>query len=92
MQGIDDLPPVSFSDDESEVPEHPQLLGDGRLLHLHLTRELADRARPGAQPAQDPNTARRRQGLHRLGDRARRVGRDKAELRFVAMTHARIIA
>ena len=72
VQRIDHLPAVALADDEAEVPEHPQLLGDRRLGHLELVGELADRARAGAEAAEDPHAARRRERLHRLRDRARR--------------------
>ena len=45
VKRVDDLPPVTLSDDQPEVAQHPELLGDGRLLHLHRPGQLSDRAR-----------------------------------------------
>jgi len=44
VQRVDHLAPVALADDETEVAQHPQLLGDGRLSHPDLARELSDRA------------------------------------------------
>ena len=44
---------------------------DGGLLHPDIGGELADRARPAAEPGQDQQAAGRGQRLHRLRDRRR---------------------
>ena len=91
VQRVDHLAPLTLADDEPQVTEHAQLLGDGRLPHADGLGELADRTRAGRQPAEDPHPAGRRQRLHRLRHRARGVGRDQREIKFVPMTHADLI-
>lgn len=36
VEGIDDLTARSLPHHQSKVPQHPKLLGDGRLLHLDV--------------------------------------------------------
>ena len=82
VERVDHLPAVALADDEPEVPKHPQLLGDRRLRHPEVAREIADRAGAGAKAAEDPHAARRRERLHRLRDRARRRRRKERQIRF----------
>ena len=82
VQRIDHLPPVALAHHKTEVAEDPQLLRDGRLSHLDLARELADRARARTEATQDPHPARGRERLHRLRDRSRGLGRQKRQIRL----------
>ena len=59
VKPVDHVASCAASQDESEVAQDPQLMGDGRLLHLDGERELADGARPLAQAPQDADAARR---------------------------------
>ncbi len=92
VQGVDDVPALALANDQAEMAKHPKLLGDGRLLHLNVLRQLANGARTSTQPAQDPHAARCRQCSHRLGDHARGVAVQIRQIRVMTMTHARIIA
>lgn len=74
MQRVDDLAPVTFADDQAEVPQYPQLLRDRGLLHPDRAGELSDRAGSRREPAEDPYAAWRRQRVHRLCDRSRDFG------------------
>ena len=47
VQRVDHLAPIALAHDEAEVTQHAELLGDGRLPHPDLARELPDRARAG---------------------------------------------
>ena len=42
MEGVDDSLPLTLADDEAEVTQYAQLVGDGGLLHRHRRCELAD--------------------------------------------------
>ena len=46
-QPVDHVAPSPIPDYETQIPKYPQLMRDGRLLHLHLDTEIADRARSG---------------------------------------------
>jgi hypothetical protein len=68
VQLVNRLATLTFPDDQAEVAQHAELLGDGRLFHLHGTREIFDRARPRCEAAEDPHTAGRGQRLHGIRD------------------------
>lgn len=75
-------------DDESEIPEHPQLMRDRGLFHLNLGAEFTNRARPGAQSGQYPNPTRRRKNRHHAGDfLCRLLGERAADLGMVRLSH-----
>ncbi len=44
---VDHMAPRSVADHETQISKYSQLMRDGRLLHLHLSTEVAHRARPG---------------------------------------------
>ena len=92
VQRVDHLPAIALADHEPEVAKHPELLRDRGLSHAEVAGEVADRTGAGPEAAEDPHPARRRERLHRLGDRARGIGRQEREVRLCAMSHARIIA
>jgi hypothetical protein len=92
VKGVGHMPSISLTDDQSEVPQHPELLRHRRLLHVDLLREHPNGARSGPEPAEDADTTRGRQRLHRLGDRTRSLTGEKAEPVITSMTHERIIA
>jgi hypothetical protein len=46
-ESVDHVAPASVTDHETEVSQDPQLVGDGRLLHLHRCAEITYRARTG---------------------------------------------
>ena len=58
VERIHDAPALTFADDEPEMTQYPQLLRDGGLLHLDLPGQFGDRAWPGTQATEDPDTAR----------------------------------
>lgn len=92
MEPIDRLPAVALPDDQAEVSQHSQLLGDSGLRHLQIASQLADRTRTYAETAENPHAAGRGERLHRLRDRSRGVRREEREVRFGSVSHARIIA
>jgi hypothetical protein len=73
VEVVHDLTALSATDDQPEMPEHAQLMGDRGRLHLDRGGELVDRTRAGAQPPEDAQPARRGQRLHRVGDSAGEV-------------------
>ena len=68
VQVVDRIAPVATPHDEPEVPQHAQLMRDGRGLHPNRLGKLTDRLDAGAQPPQDPHPAGGRERLHRLRD------------------------
>jgi hypothetical protein len=92
VQGVDGLSASALPDDEPQVPEHAQLLGDRRLLHLDVARQLRDGARAGAEAAEDPHAAGCSERLHRLRDDTGGVAAQVCEVDIVTVTHADIIA
>ena len=70
VERVDDGPSAAVADDEAEMAEDAELVGDGRLFHLDRVGELADGSRRFAEAAEDADTARRRERLHRLCDLA----------------------
>ena len=48
MQRVDDLAALALAHHESQIAQHPQLLGDRGLTHLDVVRQLAHRARASA--------------------------------------------
>jgi hypothetical protein len=71
VEGVDDAAPFAFADDEAEVTEDPELVGDGGLFHRHRDSEFADGTGRLAQPCQDAHTAGCGECVHRLRDLAR---------------------
>ncbi len=74
IEVVDDLAALAASDDESEVAEDPELMGDGRGLHAHRGRELVDRGWAAVQRSEDVQPARGGERLHRLGDGLGEIG------------------
>jgi hypothetical protein len=54
---VDHVTSTSVTDDETQISQYSQLVGDGRLFHLHLGAQIANRARPGSKPSEDPDSA-----------------------------------
>jgi hypothetical protein len=73
VQRIDDPSASTLAQDEPEVSQDAQLLGDRGLLHPDVLREDRDRACPGTETTEDAHPARNRQCLHRLRDHPRIV-------------------
>ena len=73
VERVVDPPPVALAGHQPEVAEDPQLVGDGRAVHPDRGADLAHRPRPLVQAGEDPQPARGRQRLHRLGDLAGRA-------------------
>jgi hypothetical protein len=59
---------IAVTDDQSEISQDPQLMGHSGLFHLELRAELADRARPDAEPGQYADAGRRSEGTHEPSD------------------------
>ena len=83
MERVENLAALTLADDEPEMAEHPQLMGDGRLLHPDRRREFPYRAGTLAETSEDAHTAWRRQRLHGLSNLARSVGVDDDALCLV---------
>lgn len=77
VEVVDHLASVSRPDDEPEVAQDTQLVGDGRLLHVDGSGQLANRARAFAEPTEDADPARRGQRPHHPGDVDRALRRDR---------------
>jgi len=60
VQGVNHGPAVALAGDQAEMAQHPELMGDGRLLHPDHGGKLGDGNRALAEPAQDAQPARRR--------------------------------
>ena len=80
------LPPPALDGHDRVVAEHPQLVGDGRLLHSDRRDDLGHRPRAGAQGGEDLETARRRQREHRVGEPLGGIQRERGR----AVSGARI--
>jgi hypothetical protein len=63
-----DMPPRAATGHQPEIPQDPQLMGDGRLLHLDGGTQDADGAAALAQAGQDAHPAGGGQGSHQPGD------------------------
>jgi hypothetical protein len=70
VECVDDASAGSLADDESEVAQDTELVGDGGLLHLDRLGEVGDRARAVAEVGKDADAARCGERLHRLRDLA----------------------
>ena len=68
MERVYDTAAAPLANDEPQVAEQAQLVGDCRSLHTDGLGERVHRARSLAQASEDTNAARRRQCLHRLGN------------------------
>jgi hypothetical protein len=88
VEGVDHAAPAALADHESQVAQDAELLGYGRLLHRDLERQLTDRARSGAEAAQDPHAAGRGESLHRLGDDAGGAAVEVGQTCRVVAAHA----
>jgi hypothetical protein len=89
VERVVDPPALALPGHQAEVPEDPQLVGDGRAVHPDRGADLAHRARALVQAGEDPQPARGRQRLHRLGDLTRGV--EVEELAWIggrAVAHA----
>jgi hypothetical protein len=60
VESVDHMASVAATQDESEVSQDPQLMGDGGLLHLHRDGEVPDGARTLAQASEDADATWRR--------------------------------
>ena len=92
VERVDHLPSVALPDDQPQVAQHPELLGNGGLGHVQVFGEDAYRAGPRSETAEDAHPTRGRERLHCLGDRSSGLGREEREVWFCAVTHAYIIA
>ena len=68
VESVDDVLALALTDDEAEVAQLAQLVGDGRGLHADSLGELADRARAFLQPSEDLHATGGGEDLHALGD------------------------
>ena len=68
VQRVDDPPPLTLTDDQTDVPQQPQLMRHSGLLHPDRDHELGHRMRTLTQLREDQHPARRRQPLHRVCD------------------------
>jgi hypothetical protein len=57
VQAVHNVASGPGADDESKVPEHPQLVGHRRLLHLQGCPQLPDSARVDPQQSEDADPA-----------------------------------
>lgn len=92
VQGVEDVAPAALANDEPEMAQHPQLVGDRGLLHLQRVGQLTDAAGAVDQAREDLDPAARRERLHDLGDLGgdrRRGGGGCGEM---AATHSRKLA
>jgi|GEM_PF-7066669 len=89
---VDDLLAAALADDETEMTQLSELVGDGGGLHADRVGELADRARPLLQPAEDLHTAGSREDLHALGDQTRGLGIERTGVGCAldSMTHPHV--
>ena len=85
VEGVDDPAPLALADDEAEVAEDPELVGDGGLLHRHSCSQLVHRAGRLAEPCEDADPAGCRERVHRLSDLASGGGVDRGGLRMSAL-------
>jgi hypothetical protein len=89
---VDHVTPAAIADDKPQIAEDPQLMRDGRLLHLDLGAELTDRARTLHQPGQylDPACGREspHQSCHFL---CRHAAQRKLHGPVVGGTHVRML-
>ena len=70
MQRINNSVAIAPTRHQAEMTQQPQLVRNRRCLQLHIPRELRHRTGRLSQPRKNPHPARRRERLHRLGDRA----------------------
>ena len=68
IQRVHDPPPSTLTDDQTDIPQQPQLMRDSGLLQPDRVDELRDRMRALPQLREDQHPTRRRQPLHRLRD------------------------
>ena len=89
MQGVDDRAAATRADDETEVAQQPQLMGDGGAFHLDSVGELVDAARSLTQPREYANATRCGERLHRVCDLASggRIDRRAAIVPFDSVCH-----
>jgi hypothetical protein len=81
--------PVSIADDEPEVSEDSELMGDGWLFHPQLRAQLTDRAGADTETRQNSHAGGRRQCAHEPGDVLRGVERERVPDGGVdGLTHA----
>jgi hypothetical protein len=57
VQGVDDPAPVTLADDQPDVAQEAQLMGDGRLLHPHGGDQLGHRPGSFTERRQDVGAA-----------------------------------
>jgi hypothetical protein len=74
VEVVDDAAAVATANDESEVPQEPELVRDGRSLHSHALGDLVDARRPGPQASEDLDPAGRGECLHGLREQAGELG------------------
>jgi hypothetical protein len=66
-EAIDDVTAVAIPDDQTEIPQHAQLMGDSRLLHLHCRTEVTDCAWLFSEASQYAHPAGGGEGAHEPG-------------------------
>jgi len=91
-QFIDLLAALFVGSNEAKGSEHPELLGDRRLLHVGLGGELLDRPRALCETAQELNTAPGSEAVHRVGDEVRGFRIDRGQIDVVPSGDRAIIA
>ena len=74
VEVVDDVTALAMSDDEAEMAQQTQLVRHGGGLHADCLGELVDAQSARTQATEDADSARRRQGLHGVGNRAGEVG------------------
>ena len=66
VQRVNDPPPPTLTDDQTDIPQQPQLMRHSGLLHPDRVDELRNRTRALTQLRKDQYPTRRRQPLHRV--------------------------
>src|SRR3981189_3514464 len=74
VQAVDDALTGAATDDQTEVTQHTQLVGHGRLFHSDRLRQFRYGAWALPQPGQDQQPAGRRERLQGRGHISGRIG------------------
>ena len=94
MQLIHRSTAVAHPANQAEMAQQAKLMRHERLLETDARRKIADRARTVAETCQQTHATRRRQSLHRLGDRLgdRRINLAERHPSVSAVGHRRALA
>jgi len=68
MKRIDHIAALAMACDQPEMAQQAELVRHRRGFHADVLRQFADRARASMKPAEDAQSARRSESLHRVGD------------------------